>query len=89
MPAVYQDYRMIAQRSCFTVHGKLLDPIPDIFRNNNIELAECLIEYRIVNEDEIIERLLFELAVLGVTTSTIFPDLDNLAKDLISEIENP
>jgi len=25
VPATYQDHRMIAQRSCFTVHGKALE----------------------------------------------------------------
>ncbi len=47
IPATYQDQRMIAQRSCFTVHGKKLEPIPDILEGKNIDKLECLIEYTI------------------------------------------
>ena len=30
-PATYQDQRMIAQRSCFTIHGLALEPIAEKF----------------------------------------------------------
>jgi len=87
MPAIYQDHRMIAQRSCFTIHGKRLEPMLDLLRNQDIDPAECLIEYPI-NAD-MTDKLIRDLAVLGVSAATIFPDLDNLAKDICSEIENP
>lgn len=84
-PATYQDQRMIAQRSCFTIHGLELKPIQNILRENKIELAECLFEYKI----DIHERnsMLQELSILGISAATIFPDLDHLAMDLKSDIE--
>jgi hypothetical protein len=87
IPATYQDHRMIAQRSCFTVHGQALESIPDLLRKKKVELTEYLIEYLINNEA--IDALLAELTILGVSASTIFPDLDNLAKDMILEIKIP
>jgi len=85
VPAIYQDYRMIAQRSCFTVHGKILEPIPEILKKKNIDIAECLVEYDI--DPTMAQTILKELAVLGVSASTIYPDLDHLAKDIYSEVK--
>jgi len=87
VPATFQDHRMIAQRSCFTVHGQALEPIADILTTKNIDVAECLIEYHIA--PVAVSNLLEELAMLGVSATTIFPDLDHLAKDMTQEIKNP
>ena len=87
VPATYQDYRMISQRSCFTIHGKALKPLPDLLRNKGVELAECLIEYRV--DIDAATQLVEDLATLGISGSTIFPDLDHLAKDISSELGNP
>lgn len=84
-PATYQDQRMIAQRSCFTIHGTELKSIQDILRENNIEVTECLFEYKIESMEK--SSLLRDLSVLGISAATIFPDLDHLAKDLCSEVE--
>jgi len=86
IPATYQDHRMIAQRSCFTVHGSSLEPIPDILRKKGFDPEECLIEYRV--DDGRIESLMKELHVLGVTSASIFPDLDHLAKDMTEELKH-
>lgn len=90
--ATYQDHRMIAQRSCFTIHGKQLESIhvlinrkrqvSDVHTFQNLE--DILCKYEI--EDGASKRLLEELAMLGVTGSTIFPDLDHLARDIASEL---
>ena len=80
MPAIYQDHRMIAQRSCFTVHGKSLDPMMEILRNKCDSIERYLREYCI--DASAITSMLAELSVLGISSATIFPDLDHLAKDI-------
>lgn len=84
-PATYQDQRMIAQRSCFTIHGTALGPMQDILPGKNIELTECLFEYKIDSHAK--SSLLEELSIMGISAATIFPDLDHLASDLISDVE--
>ena len=88
-PAIYQDHRMISQRSCFTVHGKLLEPLADLLEKQGIDVTEYLIEYQVDSDEIVIDHLVKHLAILGVSASTIFPDLDNLAKDLILEVGDP
>ena len=85
-PATYQDQRMVAQRSCFTIHGSILSPMNDILTGKSISLPECLYEYEI--DSQAINSLLKELAILGVSASTVFPDLDHLAMDLVKNIES-
>jgi hypothetical protein len=83
-PATYQDQRMIAQRSCFTIHGEDLKPIKEILNECNIELSECLFEYKIDIQKR--SSLLKDLNMLGISAATIFPDLDHLAIDLKYDI---
>jgi hypothetical protein len=83
-PATYQDHRMIAQRSCFTIHGTMLEPIEDILRKKNITGSDCLYKYEIANKARI--DLLKDLSLLGISAATIFPDLDHLAQDLVSDV---
>jgi len=85
-PATYQDQRMIAQRSCFTIHGEELAAMPDILEGSGINLSECLFEYKI--DADQINSLLNELYLLGVSAATIFPDLDHLADDLSYDVNN-
>jgi hypothetical protein len=83
-PATYQDQRMIAQRSCFTIHGDTLKPMPDILKDIGAKEEDYLVAFDIdLNERESILR---QLALLGISAATIFPDLDHLAEDLTSEI---
>jgi hypothetical protein len=85
-PATYQDQRMIAQRSCFTIHGTKLESIKDILRAKKVKLEEYLFEFPMDSTNR--GRLLRDLSVLGISEASIFPDLDHLAKDLEIEIEN-
>jgi len=85
-PATYQDQRMIAQRSCFTIHGNSLDPIQDILTSKNVKLNDYLFEYKIDENKR--DSLLKELSILGVSAATIFPDLDHLAPDLEADLKN-
>ena len=84
-PATYQDNRMIAQRSCFTIHGTMLSPIEDILSKYDVKITDYIFEYRIDKNAK--ETLLRDLSILGVSAATIFPDLDHLAKDLKTDIE--
>lgn len=82
--AAYQDHRMTARRSCFTVHGTTLEPLEDILREKNIKLSDCLYKYEIASTAR--ADLLKELSIAGVSTAIIFPDLTYLAQDLISDV---
>ena len=84
-PATYQDQRMIAQRSCFTIHGSSLSPMQDILIDKGENLEEYLFEYEIDKNEK--NSLLKELSVLGISAATIFPDLEHLAHDLVFDIE--
>ena len=85
-PATYQDNRMIAQRSCFTIHGTMLSPLEEILSKNRVKINDYLFVYRIDKNAK--ETLLRDLSILGVSAATIFPDLDHLAKDLKTDVEN-
>jgi hypothetical protein len=72
--------RMFAQRSLFTLHGSQNIPIeqyPFVRRNSPL----C----RIVIPVKQREDFLVGLRSCGVTETTIYPDLDGLAKELITE----
>ena len=66
--------RMSAQKSCFTVHGKTKDSL------NNL-VGDKIIRKFILNPSKA-ETMQSELRMLGVSQSTIFPDLDGLSKEL-------
>jgi len=83
-PATYQDQRMIAQRSCFTIHGIALKSLIDILNSKKMNLTDYLIEYKIDLQCK--DELLRELSILGISAATIFPDLDHLSQDLVSDI---
>jgi hypothetical protein len=65
--------RMSVQRSCFTVHGRVKDSlaklIPEILRRYDLDLEQR-------------ESMLMDLRKLGISHSTLFPDLEGLAKEL-------
>jgi len=83
-PAIYQDRRMISQRSCFTIHGEDLKPIREILSENNIDESECLVEYNIDVQNR--KAMMQQLNILGISAAAIFPDLDHLAEDLRFDI---
>jgi hypothetical protein len=65
--------RMSVQRSCFTVQGKdkssLADRVPQLLRRYDIDSA-------------VRQHVRDDLRVLGISHSTVFPDLDGLAREL-------
>ena len=76
--AIYPTYvhpRLQSQRSCFTIHGKSKKGL------------DCLVPgrgtlKRYVVDPTCRQSILRELALLGVTDTVVFPDLDRLAKEL-------
>jgi len=85
-PATYQDQRMIAQRSCFTIHGTALKTFSEIFDSKGLDFSECLVEYEINFDCR--DEILRQLSILGISAATIFPDLDHLSQDLISDVSS-
>jgi hypothetical protein len=60
--------------------------IEDILRAKDVELEEYLFELPIDSTHR--GPLPRNLSVLGISEASIFPDLDHLAKDLETDIEN-
>jgi hypothetical protein len=85
-PATYQDQRMITQRSCFTIHGTELKPLKKVLQKKRIRLRDYLFEYKIDLRRR--KSILEELSILGISAASIFPDLDHLAIDLLTDIKN-
>jgi hypothetical protein len=86
LPATYQDHRMIAQRSCFTVHGKTLLGLDILLGDKTPNISDYLVTYKISSRAS--DRITKQLFYLGVSASTIFPDLDNLSRDLNYEVSS-
>ena len=76
---------MISQRSCFTIHGAELKPIRELLSENDVDESQCLIEYNIDYESQ--NDMMRQLNILGISASSLFPDLDHLAEDLKFDIE--
>jgi len=68
--------RMSAQKSCFTIHGK--DKRSLALQVNDTVLRKYVIPSKYVSE------IRKDLRIMGVTHSSVFPDLDGLARDLKS-----
>ena len=76
LQAPYASRRIAAQKSCFTLHGSDRTPL-----NKYPQLASRL--YQIVIAKGAIRRIQRALELSGVTQSTVFPDLSNLAAELL------
>lgn len=72
----YVHPRMSAQRSCFTIQGRLERPLSDLVPRTVLK--------RYIVEPRAIPGLKRDLNMLGVMQATAFPDLDGLAAELAS-----
>jgi hypothetical protein len=72
--------RISRQKSCFTLHGTDKRDFETILNKQKITLESKFLKY--VLSANIIEDIWVELNQLGITYSTIYPDLDGLAKEL-------
>lgn len=67
--------RMYSQKSCFTIQG-LDDRIP----LTELVGEDILMKYVIANDKK--DRIIKELRMLGVTKTSLFPEIDSLADEL-------
>ena len=74
----YTHPRMTAQRSCFTVHGKIKKSLCEIL---SVESGNIILNSYFINSNKK-EEMLEQLRCLGVSQVTLFPEIDVLANDL-------
>ena len=73
----YINKRMSAQRSCFTVHGEMKYGFENLFKaNHDLQLVQLKISGKVAYE---IKK---ELVKFGISESTLFPDLEGLAREI-------
>jgi len=80
------DPRIVAQKSVFTIHGRLRNGF-DVLFNKYPEAQICML--RISPDQEMIKNMIDELARLGMTETTIFPDLEGLSREIQAEYGMP
>jgi hypothetical protein len=68
--------RILAQKSCFTIHGRNQESLSK-------QVGPRVLRRYVVNAQKF-SAIRAQLRMLGITYSTVFPDLDGLAKDLES-----
>lgn len=66
---------MSSQHSCFTIHGSDPDALDKLESEENLLL-------KIVILKSAVKRIEIELRRFGIDESTIFPDLDGLARSI-------
>lgn len=77
----YSDARQRAQDSCFTIHGLCQRAIEEIFNENSCLVKNNHLKKLIICQHAA-RQILHDLKGMGVTRSTVFPDLSGLAADL-------
>ena len=84
MYGLHNSERIVAQRGAFVIFGNIMNGMEQIFqepiKNGNYFPDNALI--KIVFPKEEIPALLNKLSFLGITDSSIFPDLEGLAKEI-------
>ena len=71
----YLDQRMVAQKTCFTIFGNKLNGLLSIDKQDDIL-------YSIVVDGSKKQKIINELALVGIDHSSAFPDLDGLGMAL-------
>lgn len=70
----YVHIRMNMQKSCFTIHGKDKSSLSS-------QVDSSILKKYIIDPNSV-SKMRKDLRILGITNTSIFPDLDNLSKDL-------
>ncbi|MBI4680137.1 MAG: FRG domain-containing protein [Nitrospirae bacterium] len=73
--------RMSAQKGCFTVHGTDDRGFEEIFDKDSKLVTENYLKKYVIDRKKV-SQTYKELKTLGITPSSIFPDLGGLAKEL-------
>lgn len=79
--------RVAAQKSCFTIHGTDKSDFEVIGDSTELVKSEFFLKYHIPKES--VKPIIHGLFSRGVTFTSLFPDLDNLAKDLKYQFSEP
>ena len=82
----YIDPRIVAQKSVFTIHGRLINGF-DVLCKKYPEAQVC--QLRISGEEKRIKEIIAGLNRLGMTETTIFPDLEGLTREIQAEYDMP
>lgn len=76
---IEHDMRIYVQQSAFTIHNT---------KRKLVHMKEGLLN-KIIIPGEAKERISYELGIMGITLSHIYPDAQNIAKELIDEKHFP
>ncbi len=78
----YIDVRIVAQKSVFTIHGELRNGFEALMHEkHDAQIAKILI----TEDKKKIKKLIKDLRILGITETTLFPDLEGLSRELQEE----
>jgi hypothetical protein len=77
--------RMLVQHSHFTLHGHDRRGIDEMYKD--LKLGDALVKLVIRSADESIKILRQRVALLGISETTIFPDLGGLGRELSLEYD--
>jgi hypothetical protein len=77
--------RMLVQHSHFTLHGYDTRGLDDMIKE--LELEDALFKLVIRSDDESVKILRQRVALLGISETTIFPDLAGLGRELSLEYD--
>jgi hypothetical protein len=76
----YNSYRIAAQRGVFTIFGSTKDPMEKYFIDSRRHFNKSCLT-KIIIPYSLKQKLFKSLLSLGITESTILPDLDGLARE--------
>jgi hypothetical protein len=77
------DPRIVAQKSVFTIHGKDRDGFYSLLKKHGARAQVCML--KISANPRKISNMVDELSRLGVTETTVFPDLEGLSREIKAE----
>jgi hypothetical protein len=76
--------RIYSQKSCFTIHGRIREPLNKILLDKNLNKKEELLK-KITIDNNCRENILKDLKLMGITSSSLFPDIEHLCIDIVNE----
>ncbi|MGH9496076.1 MAG: FRG domain-containing protein, partial [Candidatus Sulfotelmatobacter sp.] len=82
---VFIAQRMLVQHSHFTLHGSDVRGLDEMIKE--LKLQDALFKLVILSDDESVKILRQRVALLGISETTIFPDLAGLGKELRIEYD--